>query len=140
MQAQSKIISLSSETEVSPKAKRRRFVAAYKQRILEEADACSQKGELGALLRREGLYSSHLAAWRAARAQDGVGGLGPKKRGPKQRPPVGPEAKRVLELERQLRRANVRADRAEALVEFQKKVADLLGLPMLEADDDEKSS
>ena len=117
---------------MSPKATRRRFTAAYKQRILDEADACTKKGELGALLRREGLYSSHLAAWRAARLQDGAKGLAPKKRGPAARPRVGPEAKRVVELERELRRMTARAERAEGLVDLQKKVAELLGLPLAE--------
>ena len=121
---------------MSPKAKRRRFTNAYKVSILEQAANCSQKGELGALLRREGLYSSHLAAWRSAGLEEGVE---PKKRGPKQRPPVGSDAKRIVELERQLRRATARADRAEALVELQKKVADLLGLPLAESDEDEKN-
>jgi len=124
---------------VSAKAQRRRFTAAYKQKILEEVDACSKKGELGALLRREGLYSSHLAAWRAVRSQDGLKGLAPKKRGPRARPPAGPEAKRVLDLERQLRRATARAERAEALVAVQKKVAELLGLPWKELDDNDDS-
>jgi len=120
---------------VSSKATRRRFAAAYKQRVLDEADACTKKGELGALLRREGLYSSHLAAWRSARLQDGVKGLAAKKRGPEARPAVGPEAKRVIELERELRRMTARAERAEGLVELQKKVAELLGLPLAEPDE-----
>lgn len=120
---------------MSPKATRRRFTAAYKQRILEEADACSEKGELGALLRREGLYSSHLAVWRAARRQGGLKGLTPKKRGPTARPPVGAMAKMAAEHERQIRRLTARAERAEALVALQKKVAELLGLPLAESDE-----
>lgn len=117
------------------KAQRRRFTAAYKQKILDSADACSKKGELGALLRREGLYSSHLALWRAARLQGGLNGLTPKKRGPAPRPPVGPEAKRLAELEREVRRLTARAERAEAIVELQKKVAELLGIPLAESDE-----
>lgn len=118
-------------------ATRRRFSAGFKKKILEEADACSKKGELGALLRREGLYSSHLASWRATRSKEGLKGLKAKKRGPTQRPPVGKDAKRVVELERQLRRATARAERAEALVALQKKVADLLGSPLPESDDND---
>ena len=73
--------------EVPEKARRRRFNAEFKQRILREADACTKAGELGALLRREGLYSSHLAAWRAAVRDRGQKGLDPQKRGPQPRPP-----------------------------------------------------
>ena len=70
------------EVEVLAKAKRRRFTLEYKRRILREADRCRQLGELGALLRREGLYSSHLSAWRAARDRGELGGQGARKRGP----------------------------------------------------------
>jgi transposase len=114
------------EVEVLAKAERRRFTVEYKRRILQEADACTRPGELGALLRREGLYSSHLASWRAARARGEFKGLSAKKRGPKARP-VPAEAKRILVLERENRRLRARAERAEALVELQKKVAALLG-------------
>lgn len=114
------------EVQVLAQAERRRFTVEYKRRILQEADSCSKPGELGALLRREGLYSSHLAAWRAARARGELSGLSSKKRGPKARP-VHPDAKRILQLERENRRLRVRAERAEALVELQKKVAALLG-------------
>jgi transposase-like protein len=120
------VIPAEREVEVLAKAERRRFSLEYKRRILQEADACSQSGELGALLRREGLYSSHLAAWRAARARGELSGLSPKKRGRKARPPQA-EAKRILQLEREVRRLRARAERAEALVELQKKVAALLG-------------
>ena len=114
------------EVEVLAKAERRRFTPEYKRRILQEAEACSKPGELGALLRREGLYSSHLAAWRAARARGGLSGLVARKRGPKAKLPH-PDAKRILQLEREIRRLRARAERAEALVELQKKVAALLG-------------
>ncbi len=114
------------EVEVLAKAERRRFSLEYKRRILQEADSCTRPGEVGALLRREGLYSSHLAAWRVARARDELEGRSAKRRGPKARAPH-PEAKRVLQLERENRRLRARAERAEALVELQKKVAALLG-------------
>jgi transposase-like protein len=114
------------EVEVSAKAERRRFTAEYKRKILKEADACSRPGELGALLRREGLYSSHLAAWRRVREQGGLAGLSPKKRGPRAKV-ADPRDKRIVELERDNRRLKARLERAEALIEVQKKVAALLG-------------
>ena len=112
--------------EVLARAERRRFTLEYKRRILQEADACKRPGELGALLRREGLYSSHLAAWRQARARRELVGASPKKRGPKARIPH-PATQQILALERENRRLRIRAERAEALVELQKKVAALLG-------------
>lgn len=120
------VIPTEREVEVLAKAERRRFTTEYKRRILQEADACSKSGELGALLRREGLYSSHLAAWRAARSRGELSGLVAKKRGPKAKQPH-PDSKRILQLERDVRRLRARAERAEALVELQKKVAALLG-------------
>ena len=114
------------EVEVVAKATRRRFTAEYKRRILREADACTEPGAIGALLRREGLYSSHLTKWRAQRARGELAGLAPKKRGPTPKP-QNPLAAKVAALERAVRREKARADRAEALVELQKKVAELLG-------------
>jgi transposase-like protein len=119
------------EVEVSAKAGRRRFTAEYKRRVLQEADACSKSGEVGALLRREGLYTSHLAAWRAARSRGELAGLAPRKRGPKAKP-TDPRDKRIAELERELKRSQARAERAEALVEVQKKLSQLLGLELPE--------
>ena len=113
------------EVEVVAKAQRRRFTVAYKRRILQEAARCSQPGELGALLRREGLYSSHLAAWRAARVRGELAGDEAKRRGPKPQPSP-PEAKRIAQLEHENRRLRARAERAEALVEVQKKLSALL--------------
>jgi transposase len=121
------------EVEVLAKARRRRFTAEYKLKVVGEADRCRRPGEVGALLRREGLYSSHLAAWRRARARGELAGLGPRKRGPKPRP-VDPNAKRIVELEREVRRLRARAERAEALVEVQKKVSELLGIELPERD------
>jgi len=114
------------EVEVLAKATRRRFTAEYKRRILREADACTEPGAIGALLRREGLYSSHLTKWRAQRERGALAGLAPQKRGPAPKPP-NPLAAKVAALERAVRREKARADRAEALVELQKKVAELLG-------------
>ena len=117
-----------AETEVVAKAQRRRFTAEYKRRIVREADRCTTPGAIGALLRREGLYSSHLTTWRAARDRGELAGLAPKPRGPKASPP-DPRDKKLAEQERELVRWRQRAERAEALVELQKKVAALLGTP-----------
>jgi transposase-like protein len=117
-----------AETEVVAKARRRRFTAEYKRRIVREADRCTTPGAIGALLRREGLYSSHLTTWRAARDRGELEGLAPRKRGPKA-PPPDPMAKKIAEQEREIGKWRKRAERAEALVEVQKKVAALLGTP-----------
>ena len=122
------------EVEVLAKAKRRCFTAEYKRRILREADRCREPGEIGALLRREGLYSSHVSAWRAARERGELGGLGGRKRGPEANPP-DPSAKRIAELERENRRLRHRAERTEALVEVQKKLSELLGIEPLPSDE-----
>jgi len=122
------------ETEVVAKAQRRRFTAEYKRQIVREADRCTTAGAIGALLRGEGLYSSHLANWRAARDRGELAGLAPKRRGPKATPP-DPMAKKLAEQEREIGKWRKRAERAEALVEVQKKVAALLGEPL----EDEKS-
>jgi transposase len=113
-------------TEVQPKATRRTFSAAYKASILAEADACTKPGEVGALLRREGLYSSHLTEWRGLRKQAELDALAPKRRGPEPAPPPDARDREIEELRRQLAKANLRAERAEALVAIQKKVAALL--------------
>lgn len=118
-----------AETEVLAKAQRRRFTAEYKRRIVREADRCTRAGDVGALLRREGLYSSLLSSWRAARDRGELEGLAPKKRGPKATAP-DPRDKKLRELERETARWKKRAERAEALVELQKKVAALLGTPL----------
>ena len=114
--------------EVVAKATRRRFTVEYKRKIVREADACKTPGAVGALLRREGLYSSHLTTWRGARERGALAGA-PKKRGPARRGP-DPQAKRITELEREGTRWRKRAERAEALVELQKQVAALLGTPL----------
>ena len=114
------------EVEVLAKASRRRFTAEYKRKILREANTCTEPGAIGALLRREGLYSSNLTTWRAQRERGELAGLTPKKRGPAPQP-TNPLAVKVAALERAVSREKARADRAEALVELQKKVAELLG-------------
>jgi hypothetical protein len=114
--------------EVVAKATRRRFTVEYKRKIVREADACKTSGAVGALLRREGLYSSHLTTWRAARARGELVGA-PKKRGPVRRV-ADPRDRRITELERERTRWQKRAERAEALVELQKQVGALLGTPL----------
>lgn len=117
------------EVEVPEKAKRRAFTAEYKRQILREADACKEPGAIGALLRREGLYSSHMNTWRAQRERGELTGLAPKKRG-RRAAEINPLAKRVTELERENARLKRRVEVAEGLVEVQKKVAALLGRPI----------
>lgn len=119
-------------TEVSAKATRRRFTAEYKLRILREVDghvASGRKGAVGEVLRREGLYSSHLLSWREQRERGELAGLASKKRGPKALPP-DPNALRVAELEREIAKLKKRAERAEALVALQKKVSEILGIAL----------
>src|SRR5712692_8828642 len=107
--------------EVVEKATRRRFTLEYKRKIVHEADGCKTPGAVGALLRREGLYSSHLATWRAARERGDLVGVRKKKRGPA--PRVRDSRDKVIaEQARELTRWKHRAERAEALVEVQKKI------------------
>lgn len=120
-------------TEVAAKAVRRRFSAEYKLRILEEAAACSS-GERGARLRREGLYSSHLTTWRRQREAGQLAGLAAKKRGPK----PNPEAEELKRLRKENERLQVRLQQAEAIIEAQKKLAQLFGLSSTSESDEPK--
>jgi transposase len=126
MEAQVAVVA--EEVQVVAKPRRRTYTAEYKRRILKAADACTTPGAIGALLRREGLYSSNLVEWRRARARGELAALTPKKRGRKPTP-VDPRDRRIAELERQLVQMTGRAERAEALVEAQKNLAALLGRP-----------
>jgi transposase len=128
MDAQVEMAVMREDVQVAAKPQRRSFTAEYKRRLLKEADACTTPGAVGALLRREGLYSSHLVEWRRARARGELAGLTPKKRGRKPTP-VDPRDRKIAELERQLAQMTGRAERAEALVEAQKNLAALLGRP-----------
>ena len=116
------------DPEVPEKARRRRFTAQYKLGILEEVERCTQPGEVGAILRREGLYSSHLSKWRQQREAGALAGLTPKKRGRKPRP-VDPQAHRVAELERENARLREKLEKAETIIEVQKKLSQLLASP-----------
>ena len=110
-------------------ATRRRFTAEYKLRVLREADACTEPGEIGALLRREGWYTSHLCLWRKQRRARALMGLTPARRGPAPKA-TNPLAAKVAALEQETRGLTARAERAEALVELQKKVSEILGVEL----------
>ena len=114
-----------TDPEVVPKAKRRKFSAKYKLRILEEADSCTEAGQVGALLRREGLYSSHLTTWRRQRDEGVLKGLSPQKRGRKRKDELERE---VARLQRENERLQASLEQAETIIEVQKKLSRLLGL------------
>ncbi len=126
------------DPEVPATAKRRRFTAEYKRSILDRAEACREEGAIGALLRREGLYSSHLSTWRRQRRQGELKGLTPKKRG---RKPTGDP---LAEENRHLHAENARLTRqlrqAETIIDVQKKVSTLLGITLPETPTDEENS
>ena len=119
------------DPEVTARHPRRRFTTKYKLEIIRKADACTQPGQVGELLRKEGRYSSHLVNWRRGREE----GLTPKKRGRKAAR-VDP---RVKKLEQENRRLERRLQKAEAIIAFQKKVHELLGIPLkpFESDEDD---
>ncbi len=121
------------DPEVPAKAPRRRFPAEYRLRILKQADACKKPGELGALLRREGLYSSLLTNWRRQREQGARREMRGRRRGPTPRP-VDP---RVTRLEAENRRLQRQLQRAETIITLPKKVAEILGIPLKPLDNDE---
>ena len=116
------------DPEVAAVAKRRRFSTTYKRRIVREAAACEAPGDVGALLRREGLYSSHLSQWRRDIDALEEAALSPKRRGPKP-DATKAENRRVDALERDVARLREKLERAELIIDAQKKLCDLLGLP-----------
>lgn len=125
------------DPEVVADAKRRTFTAEYKQRILAEADAAAaQSGGIGALLRREGLYSSHLVTWRRERQAGVLKGLTPHKRGPKSR--RNAQEEEMQKLRRENQRLTEQLRKAEIVIDVQKKVGALLGWPLPKADPEEK--
>jgi hypothetical protein len=129
MDADLKGASRAEEVEVLARPLRRKFTLDKKLQVLREADRCKAPGELGALLRREGLYWSTLSRWRIARERGELSGAGAKKRGAKSQ--VRDERdERIRELERENRRLRARAERAEALIEVQKKVSEILGIQL----------
>jgi transposase len=113
------------ETEVVVKAKRRQYTAEYKLRIIKEIENCQGNGDIGAVLRREGVYSSMLSKWKEQRNNGSLDGLSAQKRGPK----VDPNAAEVARLQRDNGRLRERLRQAELIIDVQKKVAQLLGIP-----------
>ena len=118
---------------VLEKPVRRRFLVEYKLRILQEADRCTVSGQLGALLRREGLYSSLLSTWREQRSKGMLAGLAPKRRGRK----ANPDAPLIAEnqrLKRETQRLAAKLRQAETIIEVQKKLSEILGIPLPPSD------
>jgi transposase len=126
------------DSEVVARPRRRSFTAEYRRSILDQADAAQDVGAVGALLRREGLYSSHLATWRRQRKQGGIDALTPKKRGPKV--VVSPLVKQNREQQAIIARLTKKLKNAELIIEVQKKVAALLGNPIPNIQIDEENS
>jgi len=124
------------DPEVTEARPRRRFTAAYKLRVLDQADQCHEAGQVGALLRREGLYSSHLTNWRKQREQGILQGLTPAKRGRKAKS-RNPLDKRVAELERENQRLQNKLKQARIIIEAQKKISEILGIEQNLQDIDE---
>jgi transposase len=124
------------DPEVPEKAKRRRFSAEYKLAVLREADSCTGPGQIGALLRRERLYSSHLVDWRRQREAGALQALA-RKRGPR---PADPARVEVERLRRENERLSRRLAQAQKIIEIQGKVSELLGIPLDPASDDEQSA
>jgi transposase len=118
------------DTEVVPKAKRREFSPAYKNQILTEVDGCTKAGQIGSILRREGLYSSHLATWRRQREQGELAGS----RGQPSKPEAEQEVARLCQENERLQQ---RLAQAEAIIDIQKKVSQLIGLTLPNSQTDE---
>lgn len=126
------------DTEVLARPRRRTFKAKYKMRILDETDRANEEGvEIGAILRREALYSSHLTQWRKEREEGTLAALS-KKRGPK--PKKNPLADEVERLRKELASVKAQLAQAEIIITVQKKVASLLGIPLKTPDDDGSDS
>lgn len=128
-----KVNSAKVETEVVAKAQRRKYTAEYKQRILAEAATCHSPSEVGALLRREGLYSSLLGKWRQRSQTGALQGLATQKRGPK----VDLQAVELARLQRENQRLCERLRQAELIIEVQKKVSQILGVTLASIEPDE---
>ncbi len=122
-------------TEVLEKPVRRRFTAQYKLRILAQADRCTEMGQVGELLRREGLYSSLLSTWRKQRDEGVLAGLTPKRRGRKAKP-KNPLAEKMARIERENERLKTKLRQAELIIDVQKKVSEILNIPLKHPDDE----
>jgi transposase-like protein len=121
------LVSSPPDPEVPEKKSRRKFTAKYKLRILAEADTCTRSGQLGALLRREGLYSSNLATWRRQKEKGVLKAMTPKKRGRK-RKEENPLTQKVVQLEKENRQLQQKLKKAELIIEAQKKMSEILGI------------
>jgi len=117
------------DPEVTEKAVRRKFTAKYKLRILQEAESCTTQGQMGALLRREGLYSSNLTTWRRQRKQGALEALSPKHRGPKTKN-SNPSVCRIAELEKENNRLKKELKQAATIIDVQKKLSELFQIPL----------
>jgi transposase-like protein len=137
--AEEPVMMSSPDPEVPEKKARRKFTAKYKLQILQEADACTEPGQLGAFLRSKGLYSSSLATWRRQRDEGLLDALSPKKRGRKEKE-RNPLAPRVAELQRENEGLKRKLKRAETIIEVQKKISEILGIPQDPIEDEGKSS
>ena len=126
------------DPEVLEKASRRQFTDKYKLSILDQADRCNKPGELGALLRREGLYSSSLSTWRRQRESGALKALSPRKRGRKP-DPQEKQNRRVAELEREVQQLRQKLTQAETIIDVQKKVSSLLGISLRKPQSDENT-
>jgi len=113
--------------EVPEKAIRRSYTAEYKCRILKEAESCKEQGQVGALLRREGLYSSNLTSWRHQAERGTLDALSSKKRGPKARK-ADPSVRRIAEQEKQIHKLQAKLRKAELIIDAQKKMAEIFQL------------
>ncbi len=136
--ASAHLVGSAPDPEVPEKKPRRKFTTKFKLRILAEADECTQPRQMGALLRREGLYSSNLTTWHKQKTQGILQAMAPKKRGPK-RKQTNPLAERVAQLEKEIRRLKDKLKKAETIIEVQKKISEILGINQ-NPDDSERSS
>ena len=127
------------DPEVPEKKPRRRFTANYKLRILQAADACSEPGQLGFLLRREGLFSSNLTTWRRQRDEGLLNALSPRKRGRKEKE-RNPLTQKVAELERENERLRKKLKKAEIIIDVQKKISQILGIAQEPGEDERRIS
>jgi transposase-like protein len=125
--ASAHLVSSAPDPEVPEKRPRRKFTAKYKLRILSEADTCTQPGQMGTLLRREGLYSSNLTTWRQQREKGILQAMAPKKRGRK-RKVKNPLVKKVAQLEKENLRLQQKLKKADLIIEAQKKMSEILGI------------
>ena len=122
-------LSVVPDSEVPEKAVRRRFTAEYKRRILREAEGCREQGRVGALLRREGLYSSHLITWRRQAERGTLEALSPQKRGPKEKK-IDPSHRRIAELEKATQKLEHKLRQAELIIAAQKKIAEIFQMSL----------